>query len=71
MKAEQRRSFTKDLYLTLCISVVFDPLLLYSDGDIIIITIIRFLVLCWLCWYYVGCVGITLVVIISLNVDGK
>ena len=51
---------------------------IYSDGDDIIIIIIfvigafRFkLVLRWLCWYYVGCVGITLVVIPSLNVDGK
>ena len=49
---------------------------IYSDGDIIIIVIIigvfRFkLVLRWLCWYYVGCVSILLVVIPSLNVDGK
>ena len=22
------------------------------------------LVLCWLCWYYIGCVGITLVVLV-------
>ena len=29
------------------------------------------LVLHWSCWYYVGCVGISLVVIPSLNVDGK
>ena len=29
------------------------------------------LVLRWLCWYYIGCIGITLVVIPSLNVDGK
>ena len=29
------------------------------------------LVLRWLCWYFVGSVGITLVVMPSLNVDGK
>ena len=32
------------------------------------------LVLCWLCWYYVSCVGISLVALVvipSLNVDGK
>ena len=52
---------------------------IYSDGDniIIIIIIIGFLglrfklVLRWLCWYFVGCIGISLVVIHSLNVDGK
>ena len=59
---------------------------MYSDGDIIIIIIIIIivgflglglvftlvmLVLHWLRWYYVGCVGITLVVIPSLNVTGK
>ncbi len=51
---------------------------IYSDGDnIIIIIIIGFLglrfklVLRWLCWYFVGCIGISLVVIPSLNVDGK
>ena len=46
---------------------------IYSNGDniIIIIIIIGFLGLSWLCWYYVGCVGISLVVIPSLNVDGK
>ena len=43
----------------------------YSDGDNIIIIIImiigvfRFkLVLRWLCWYYVGCVGISLVALV-------
>ena len=48
---------------------------IYSDGDniiIIIIGVFRFkLVLRWFCWYNVGCVGISLVVIPSLNVDGK
>ena len=29
------------------------------------------LVLRWLCWYYVGCVGISLVALPSLNVYGK
>ena len=52
----------------------------YSDGDIIIIIIgflglvgfaLVMLVLHWLRWYFVGSVGITLVVIPSLNVDGK
>ena len=48
----------------------------YSDGDNIIIIIgflgLRFkLVLRWLRWYFVGSVGISLVVIPSLNVDGK
>ena len=56
---------------------------IYSDGDNIII-IIRFLglrfklrfaldmlILHWLRWYFVGSVGISLVVIPSLNVDGK
>ena len=33
---------------------------IYSDGDNIII-IIGFLGLSWLCWYYVDCVGISLV----------
>ena len=27
--------------------------------------------LSWFCWYYFGCVGISFVVIPSLNVDGK
>ena len=46
---------------------------IYSDGDniIIIIIIIGFLVLRWLHWYFVASVGISLVVIPSLNVDGK
>ena len=47
---------------------------IYSDGDniIIIIGVFRFkFVLSWLCWNYVGYVGISLVVIPSLNVDGK
>ena len=42
--------------------------MIYSDGDdIIIIRLLGFrfkLVLCWLCWYYIGCVGITLVVLV-------
>ena len=48
-----------------------------SDGHniifiVIIVVVFRFkLVLRWLCWYYVVCVGISLVVILSLNVDGK
>ena len=47
---------------------------IYSDGDIIIIIIIRFLglrwfklvlfVLHWLRWYYIGCVGIALVALV-------
>ena len=49
---------------------------IYSDGDNIIIIIIssssssilgffRFkLVLRWLCWYFVGCVGISLVALV-------
>ncbi len=42
---------------------------IYSDGDIIIICIIigvfRFkLVLRWLCWYYVGCVDISLLALV-------
>ena len=42
----------------------------HSDGDIIIIIIIIIvvfglrLVLRWLCWYYIGCVGITLVALV-------
>ena len=53
---------------------------LYSDRDNIIIIIIIFigflglrfkLVLRWLRWYFVGCIGISLVVIPSLNGDGK
>ena len=49
---------------------------IYSDGDnfiiIIIIGVFRLkLVLHWLCWYYVGFVGISLVVIPLLNADGK
>ena len=59
---------------------------IYSDEDIIIIIIIvvmRFLglslffftlvmlVLHWLRWYFIGSIGISLVVIPSLNVDGK
>ena len=36
---------------------------IYSNGDIIII-IIGFLGLSWFCWYYVGCVGITLVALV-------
>ena len=46
---------------------------IYSDGDniIIIIVIIGFLGLSWFCWYYFGWVGISLVVIPPLNVDGK
>ena len=51
---------------------------IYSNGDnIIIIIIIGFLglrfklVFRWLHWYFVGSVGISLVVIPSLNVDGK
>ena len=45
---------------------------IYNDGDnIIIIGVFRFkLVLHWFCWYYVDCVGISLVVIPLLNVDG-
>ena len=42
---------------------------IYSDGDniiIIIIIVIGFLVsgLSWFCWYYFGCVGITLVALV-------
>ena len=43
---------------------------IYSDGDniiiiIIIIGVFRFmLVLRWLCWYYIGCVGISLVALV-------
>ena len=45
---------------------------IYSDGDniiiiiiIIIIGVFKFkLVLRWLCWYYVGCVGISLVALV-------
>ena len=54
---------------------------IYSDGDNIIIIIGFFglrlvftlvmLVLLWLRWYYFGSIGISLVVIPSLNVDGK
>ena len=51
---------------------------MYSDGKVvIIIIIIRFfglrfkLVLRWLRWYFVGSIGIMLVVIPSLNIDGK
>ena len=43
-----------------------------GDNIIIIIIIIggfRFKLI--LCWYFVGCVGISLVVIPSLNVNGK
>ena len=42
-----------------------------SDGDNIIIIIIGFLGLSYVFWYYFGCVGISLVVIPSVNVDGK
>ena len=42
---------------------------IYSNGDIfIIIVVIRFK---FVVFFYVGCVGISLVVIPSLNVDGK
>ena len=47
---------------------------IYSDGDNIIIGFLglRFnLVLRWLRWYFVGRISISLVVIPSLNVDGK
>ena len=41
---------------------------IYSDGNNIIIIIIRVfrfkLVLRWLCWYYVGCIGISLVALV-------
>ena len=40
----------------------------YSDGDNIIIIVVfglRFkFVLRWLCWYYVGCIGISLVALV-------
>ena len=55
---------------------------IYSDGDIIIIIVIGFLglscvfalimlVLLWWRWYFVGSVGISLVVVPTLSVDGK
>ena len=53
---------------------------IYSDGDNIIIIIIIIIVVVvvvvgflvyGLSWFYVGCVGISLVVIPSLNVDEK
>ena len=62
------------------ISPTYVNLEIYSNGDniiIIIIIIIGFLglrfklVLRRLRWYFVGSVGISLVVIPSLNVDGK
>ena len=55
-----------DMWLRVLIS---RKIAIYSDGDnIIIIIIIGFLGLSWFC---VGCVGISLVDIPSLNVDGK
>ena len=44
---------------------------IYSDGDIIIIEFLGLwfklvlLVLHWFCWYYVGCVDITLVALVA------
>ena len=55
-----------------CHSVIYRVVGIVSDGRyqssfVFLVT----LVLHWLCWYFVGSVGISLVVIPSLNVDGK